>query len=357
MWFVSIWFLLYAISIFGLIFGIQRLRLANSQKPQMSLDEVTVVIPFRNETKNIQKLISCIRSQRYQPAQWIFVNDHSDDDFLPFFKDLEHFPYRLLNLPPEQRGKKRAIRFGVDHVRTEYCLTLDADVWFGKEYIKSLLVMPEADMVILPVEMVGKRWWHNFFTLEYLFTTLINRGVSGWLRPVNCSGANLLFKVSSYDEVDDIEEHDHILSGDDMYALRAFREAGKKIEVAEIPQVKVYTETPETFAETMEQRVRWMNKTGNVGDSLNSFLGIWAVGLHLSYFLLLLLSWFAGAQWFTLLTILLKGSLDLALIRMDTKSLDAKTITGLLLFEFGYPIYILALIGNAMFTQPEWKGR
>jgi glycosyltransferase involved in cell wall biosynthesis len=357
MWWISSWFILYSISIFALIFGIQRLRVVNKNRKTMSLDEITVVIPFRNEAHNLEAFLNGIKSQRYQPEQWVFVNDHSTDDFGPLFESMKAFPVRLLHLPDEQRGKKRAIRFGIDHVRTDYCLTMDADVVFGKEYIKSMLVMPEADMIILPVEMTSKRWWHPFFTLEYLFTTLLNRGVAGWLRPVNCSGANLLFKVSAYDEVDDIEDHDHVLSGDDMYALRAFRNAGKSVELFELASAKVSTPTPSTFSETMEQRVRWMNKTGNVGDNLNTFLGLWAVGLHLLFFLLLLLTWFGEVWWFTVLLLIIKTILDGSLIRMETTTFSKETIIGVLLFELFYPVYLVALLGSAMFHQPEWKGR
>lgn len=357
MWWISSWLLLYGLSIFWILFGIQRLRVGNRNKKLMSIDELSVVIPFRNEAENLQEFMNCIKSQRYQPEQWIFVNDHSTDDYTSFFKDMKGFPIRLLHLPDDQRGKKRAIRFGMDHVRTEYCLTMDADVGFGKEYIKSMLVLPEADMVILPVEMTSKRWWHSFFTLEYLFTTLLNRGIAGWSRPVNCSGANLLVKVSSFDEVDDIEEHDHILSGDDMYALRAFRESNKHIEVVEMDALKVSTPTPVRFSEVMEQRVRWLGKTSHVGDNLNNFLGVWAVALHVVFFLLCLITWFAGAWWFTLALLVMKALLDTSLIRMIRKEINTETIVGLMLFEFLYPMYLVALLGSLMFAQPEWRGR
>jgi cellulose synthase/poly-beta-1,6-N-acetylglucosamine synthase-like glycosyltransferase len=77
MWWISSWFILYSISIFALIFGIQRLRVVNKNRKTMSLDEITVVIPFRNEAHNLEAFLNGIKSQRYQPEQWIFVNDHS----------------------------------------------------------------------------------------------------------------------------------------------------------------------------------------------------------------------------------------------------------------------------------------
>ncbi len=352
-----IWLVVYAISISALIFGIQRLRLSSSQKKRLSIDEVTVIVPFRNEAEHLPQFLNAIHGQRYQPVQWIFVNDHSTDAWRPCFKGFESFPIRVLNLPEDQRGKKRAIRYGIDHATTAFVVTMDADVTFGKEYMKEMLLMPEADMVILPVEMTATKWWQSFFSLEYLFTSLLNKGIAGWVRPVNCSGANLLLNIKSFDEVDDIEDHDQILSGDDMYTLRAFRQENKRIEIVESPALTVQTPTPDSIAEVMEQRTRWVNKTGNVRDNLNSFLGIWAVLLHLVYFFLLIIAFFEMGLWLTLAIVIMKGAIDFVLIRMDKKQLDSSLLIGLLLFEVCYPMYLFALLGSVMFSQPEWKGR
>lgn len=357
MWLISSWFLAYAVSILGIIFGIQRLRaLRSGIRETIRTDDLTVIVPFRNESAHLRQFMECIYRQKYQPAQWIFVNDHSTDIFLPFFEEMGSFPIRLLHLPEDQEGKKRAIRFGMDHTSTDYCLTMDADITFGREYMKQLMAVPAADLVILPVEMTSRRWWHPFFTLEYLFTVLLNRGTAGWSRPVNASGANLLIHLPTFEAVDDIDNHEHIPSGDDIYTLRAFRESGKHVEIIETPELTVYTPTPLTISQVMEQRVRWLGKTGHVGDYLNSFLGIWAVALHMAYFLLLILTWFSPYPWIALLIVLAKAVLDAMLIH-TYGSWTATRITGLLLFELFYPLYLFGLLGSALFTQPEWKGR
>jgi cellulose synthase/poly-beta-1,6-N-acetylglucosamine synthase-like glycosyltransferase len=174
---------------------------------------------------------------------------------------------------------------------------------------------------------------------------------------VNASGANLLFRTDVFEEVDDYEDHEHIASGDDMYTLRAFREAGRSIAIVEAETMSVRTETPSTIGQTMDQRVRWLGKTSHVGDTLNSFLGFWAVGLHLYFFLLVILTWFAPAPWLTLLLFVLKAAFDFALVRMVRTKWDREAITGLILFELLYPIYLFALLGSSLFSQPEWKGR
>lgn len=351
------WVVLYTVSILTLLFGINRLRMRENTQKMRTIDELTVLVPFRNEVANLPAFLECVYAQKHQPVEWIFVNDHSSDAFQAVFESMEKFPIRLLHLPKGQRGKKRSLRYGMDHVQTEYCLTMDADVLFGPNYIQSLLVLPEAELVILPVEMTGDKWWQSFFNLEYQFTTLLNRGMAGWIRPVNCSGANLLIHLPSFEALDDIEEHDHILSGDDMYTLRAFRNAGKRIDICENQASKVQTQTPETLSETMQQRVRWLGKTGNVADSLNNLLGFWALGLHLIYFLAVLIALFSGIYWLFGVLVLTKGMLDLFLINLDKPKMDLQLFGGVLLFELFYPIYLFALLGYLILSQPEWKGR
>lgn len=359
MWWISGWFILYAVSVFGIIFGVQRLRQGISAKKAVSIDQISVVVPFRNESHNLGNFLNCIRSQKYQPVQWIFVNDHSTDDFARHFSAIAEFrfPIRLLHLPDDQQGKKKAIRFGVDHITTDYCLTMDADVTFGSDYMKAMLGVPAADLVILPVEMTSSKWWHAFFTLEYLFTVILNKGIAGWFRPVNASGANLLFDIASFEQVDDIAEHEHIPSGDDMYTLRAFRENGRSVEIAQSENLTVRTLTPETSSQVMDQRVRWLSKSGNVADNLNNFLGIWAVLLHMSYFLLVLIMLFAPNYWLLAILVALKYLVDFALIKSDKPKVTAEHIGGLVLFELFYPVYLVLLLGNALFAQSEWKGR
>jgi hypothetical protein len=51
--------------------------------------------------------MECIYAQRYQPAQWIFVNDHSSDAYIDLFKGMDEFPIRLIHLPEEQQCQDR----------------------------------------------------------------------------------------------------------------------------------------------------------------------------------------------------------------------------------------------------------
>lgn len=350
---LSVWVVLYAVSIFALLFGITKLRQENYTRERESIHSLTVIVPFRNEANHLKQFLDCANAQTIQPSKWIFVNDHSNDEFEDLFYGYD-LPMELIHLDNEF-GKKKAIRKALESIETAYFLTMDADVVFGVSHIEQVMNCGGADLVILPVEMTETKWWHSFFTVEYLFTTLINKGVTGWARPVNCSGANLLIHTNSFRELDDIETHEQILSGDDMYTLRAFRNAEKDVRIVEDAKMTVFTKTPKTLQATLKQRVRWAAKTGNVGDDLNTFLGFWAVGLHLLYFLVVLVLVAYSAFVLCLLTIVVKFILD-GLLLFSTQ-ITWKKVGGLMLFELFYPIYIFVLFFQMLFQEPEWKGR
>ena len=42
--------------------------------------QLSVVIAFRNEEKNLPQLLNCLRQQTYKNVEYIFVNDHSYDN-------------------------------------------------------------------------------------------------------------------------------------------------------------------------------------------------------------------------------------------------------------------------------------
>ena len=60
MWLIGTWALLYVLSILTLVFGVNRLRISRNSKRMMAIDEISVVIPFRNEADNLEKFLECI---------------------------------------------------------------------------------------------------------------------------------------------------------------------------------------------------------------------------------------------------------------------------------------------------------
>jgi len=349
------------ISILGIGSILQRIKEKKYLKgTKISLDEVTLMIPFRNEEKRIDGLLQSLNVSSKLPAQIVFVNDHSDDlgcskiiEYLGKFNNLQ-----LLNLPSGIFGKKQAIRYGVKLIKTEFVLTMDADVYFKSTYFEELEKLAEADLYLLPAVLKATNPIHHLFEIDLLLINALNTGLNGLSRPIIASGANLLFKRKSFLEFDRFETHKHIPSGDDIYLLRDFRDAKADVRIVARRSFQVETETPQSFNEFIHQRIRWIAKTGNVNDHLSTVLAIIQFVFIFSF-------------WSIEIKLLLENEHQLAFILFGMKTVldmlfffnffrEFKRFTAWLLlpiYQLIFPIYNLILLFLLPFFKPIWKGR
>lgn len=355
---VSVWLVIYTLSILWLIVGILKYQSNPIRQAPITTAAISVIIPFRNEENNLKGLIACMQQQTVQPHEWIFVNDHSTDDSVEkiYFSD-KSISFRIIELSASENGKKTALRKAINTATTDYCLTIDADVTFSVDYIKQLGELPTCDLLVLPVTMKAHRFWQLIFSIEYAVTQLLNLGVSGWIRPINCSGANLMFHRNTFLTTDDFLDHKHVLSGDDIYTLRAFRKNKKSIFVVSNKSFAVTTFVPRSISNVFDQRSRWMSKSGHVGDALSNGLAFWAFVLHFSFFLLQTYLFFTQQYFYVGLLFFAKYLMDGLLLVNDQDQTNSRQFIGLLFFELLYPVYLLVLIFWTKFGRISWKGR
>ena len=83
--------LLYVIwGIYFLFLGLMIYGWWSKLKPTLNTEEhsIGVIVPLRNEAKNLEKLVGSLEAQAYQKFEVIFVNDHSKDDSSDIIKRL-----------------------------------------------------------------------------------------------------------------------------------------------------------------------------------------------------------------------------------------------------------------------------
>ena len=323
------------------------------------LDNLVVIVPFRNEEQRIYGLLSSILNTTKLPKEFIFVDDHSSDKTSDLIiEKLKNIPFRILKLPDGVEGKKRAIRLAMEQSESEIILSLDADVEFQENYFSNLAQLSLCDMYILPVVFNAKNWLESLFELDPLLVNAANCGISGWKRPILASGANLMFSRTAFQELDNFARHKHIASGDDMYALRDFREGGAEIRLITGSVLAVSTETPQSVKEFFHQRLRWIAKTGDVKDALSTLLAIFQVLVTCTFLGLLLFSAFQ-LEWKSFWAIVgLKTSIDL--VQFFPYFFRVKRLRTLLFipfYEVLFPIYSLSVLIAVLFVKPIWKGR
>ena len=361
-------FIAFGICYFILLFTILGIGSIFQQKKEKSyrfgkkiqLDNLTLIVPSRNEEKRIHGLIQSLINSKKLPNQILFVNDHSEDHSIS--KIVEQLGQvsniQILNLPDELEGKKQAIRYGINKTNTDFVLTLDADVRFDAHYFSALEQLGEADLYLLPAIMKAKKPFHFLYEIDLHLINAINTGINGLKRPIIASGANLLFKRKSFLAFDRFESHAHIPSGDDIYLLRDFREAKCDIRLVAQSSFQVETETPQSLNEFLHQRIRWIAKTGNVNDHLSTIFAI-------IQFIFIILFWSIEIKLLVeneyqsaFILFGLKTGLDMLFFFNFFNEFNRLTAWLLIpIYQLIFPIYNLILLLLLPFFKPKWKGR
>jgi 4,4'-diaponeurosporenoate glycosyltransferase len=106
----------------------------------ISADRLSIIIPARNEERNLPTLLRSIATQPVKPHEIIVVNDSSTDRTAEMAQQLGA---RVVNSRPlldGWRGKTWACHQGAQTATGELLLFLDADTWFEPDGLARVLV-------------------------------------------------------------------------------------------------------------------------------------------------------------------------------------------------------------------------
>ena len=118
---------------------------------------VSVIIPCRNEEKNLLSVLSDISLQDYSPEHFelIIIDDNSSDMTFNVASEFDRIR-NLKVIKNKGAGKKQAIRTGVGLSSGSLIITSDADCKMGKSWIRiiaSFYNKYDPDIIICPVSM------------------------------------------------------------------------------------------------------------------------------------------------------------------------------------------------------------
>jgi poly-beta-1,6-N-acetyl-D-glucosamine synthase len=362
---ILIYFVIYAsllgiISVLGYFLQRQKESKLVSEENGIDLAELVVIIPFRNEEKRIAVLLESIKKSTRHPKRYVFVNDHSTDESCERIEQLlnETIPYQIISLEDGVEGKKLAIRKGIELSESTYVLGWDADCSFSPNYFERISQLPEADLYVMPAVMLAEREFEHLYEVDLLLVNAANCGVSGLIRPIMASGANMLYKRSAFESYDQYASHAHMPSGDDIYLLRDFRKAKAKVHLVTDKALAVYTETPQSFSEFIHQRLRWIAKTGDVKDHLSTSLAI-IQGLLTLDFVALMAYFLLQHDWkWALVVYIVKSAIDLLFFLPYFNRIGRmRSWLYIPLYELLFPFYTLLIVSLMYTFKPKWKGR
>lgn len=318
---------------------------------------VSIIIPFRNEVAKISVLISILKEQVSSDSEVILVDDNSyDGSEKAVAKEIAGFPNFQLVFSSKE-GKKAALSQGIRQAKSEWIITLDADVlpsdgWY--EAVKHKL-HPKAAMVILPVTLMGdKTLVQKFDVFDFLALQGFTFSQSLANEPFLANGAHLAFKKEAWQSVGGYQLNAELASGDDVFLLEAFRKKGKPIKRAWSPKLLVETEVNSNLLKLVNQRIRWGSKTSQI-DSVEARK--FSIIIAVANVLLVVLALF-GSLSMAFLGLLAKYVADYSFIVPVLKRYQRKDLIKFLpFFALYYPFYITFVGIATLVIKPIWKGR
>jgi biofilm PGA synthesis N-glycosyltransferase PgaC len=322
---------------------------------------VTVVIACRNESANIDPLLSGLQSQDLPENRFrcIFTDDNSSDDTPGRIRDFinENGLRNMKVIRSSGHGKKTAVSEGVSAAATDLIVTTDADCRMGSRWlgtISDFQALNNADMIVCPVSLGDAGgFFGKFQQLEFLSLQGITAGTLAGNRPVMCNGANLAFRKEAF-----LRNRKNLQpglqSGDDIFLLHSLKKEGSPVKWLESSEALVTAKPAADVASFLRQRKRWISKSRSYKDSYTITLGIVTFVTILSELTTLLAGFFNTAFWLVWLTIFVVKSIPDYLIIKNTASRYGmqQLMRWFIPSQALYPFYVTAVL---LYPGSDWK--
>jgi cellulose synthase/poly-beta-1,6-N-acetylglucosamine synthase-like glycosyltransferase len=377
--------------IFFLIIGFYRIKEFKSEESKED-SSFSIVIPFRNEAKNLPDLLKSISQINYPKTKFeiILVNDDSDDRSVEIIEKFKtgHAGRQVKNSKPatpclsadkptgglkisiidnqKKSGspKKDAIDLAIKKSKFDWIITTDADCIVPVNWLivlNGFIHSQEPKMIVMPVSYeIHDGLFNGFQNLELLSLQGATIGGFGLKKPFLCNGANLCYKKNCFMELDGFSGNDNIASGDDVFMLeKMVRRYPAKVKYLKSKGVIVKTNTEKQFSDMVNQRIRWATKTTSYKNNFGKLVGLSVLSMNILILTLLLLTVFNLISWpFLAVVFFIKILVDFLLIVPAALFFEQQySLRNFLIVSFLYPFYN-TFIGILSLTKTyEWKGR
>ena len=243
---------------------------------------VSVIVPARNEEKNIRRCVEAILAQDYPNFQALVLDDRSTDATSAILAELSARDSRLVvvhgrELPAGWAGKPHALHQAAASATGEWLLFLDADTYIHPNALSAALASAQktrADLYTVMTEQILGSFWEK--TVMPLVFTALSVGFSP--RKVNepksrdaiANGQFIFIRRAAYDAIGGHEAvKDQIV--EDKAISEKVKWSGQRLIVADgrgIAQTRMYTDLPSM----------WEGWTKNIYLGLSDHPGLLLLG-------------------------------------------------------------------------------
>jgi poly-beta-1,6-N-acetyl-D-glucosamine synthase len=198
-------FLVFLIQIYYLLRYYLKLARHKDDSPNQNTNQVTIIIPVRNEEERIRKILDNFTAQQFEDYQLLVINEHSEDNTYEILNVLAETNPKLkvTTLSQEIRfSGKQAINIGLKGASSPWILLLTPfsgpinPVWLDK---LNSIITPETEAVIAYTNLERAKGFRNLLCRLERFNQFMISGA--WTlagKPFVFNENNILFKKSMY---------------------------------------------------------------------------------------------------------------------------------------------------------------
>ncbi|MBQ1696975.1 MAG: glycosyltransferase [Bacteroidales bacterium] len=325
-----------------------------------SVRTTDIIVSAKNESQNITKFLDSIKAQTLDGAHLILIDDNSTDNTYDLAAARQDVDITLLK--NTGKGKKQALNFGISHSKADYILSTDADCFPQPRWAETLIAAAQnvdADMIMAPViieapdksKMFQRLWQAESFAL---ITITAGTCISG--SPVMCNGGNIGYRSTFIKKsIGDI--NGKYASGDDMFMMESAGRQHKRFVYAKNPDAVIRTDGVENLHQLLNQRARWVSKTGGYTDSYILFFAFAILLGNMAAIAAPIFAAFNLMGWGTAaLSLLLKFAVDFASVRVSSEYYNERQrIMDIVVLGIVYPYYVVASVVSYFVRGFKWK--
>ncbi|WP_394776359.1 glycosyltransferase [Flavobacterium sp.] len=361
-WVLGIILTIYIIAIALLIYGFTKVKTykKTNLNPHTSF---TIIVPFRNEAENLPNLLRSFSALNYPEDLFevILVDDNSNEKFQILNSK---FQVSIIdNIRISNSPKKDAISTAMQHVKSDWIITTDADCLVPENWLLTFdNYIQQNDVSMLAGAVTYEcenSFLHHFQQLDLISLQGATIGSFGLKKAFMCNGANFAYTKRFFKKLNGFDGNDKIASGDDVFLLqKAANLFPDQVHYLKSEEAIVSTKPTENWKSLFYQRVRWAAKTTSYQSNFGKILGLIVFFGNLSFvigFLFFLLR-FLHYQFFFLFAFS-KFIIDFILLYKTNQFLTKTRIKNLVLSSLFYPFFSVGVALYSLFGSYEWKGR
>lgn len=152
----------------------------------MSNPKISVIIPFYNVEKYIERCIQSVKNQTWSDFECLLIDDESPDNSYQIALDCIHEDPRFSIIRQKNKGLGGARNTGIEHAKGEYIAFLDSDDWWELDFLEIMYqsaVENQADLVYCQIRQIDEQnnsshFWETpkgiYQDKESVFDLLIN---------------------------------------------------------------------------------------------------------------------------------------------------------------------------------------